>query len=173
MLQTSDVFPALSFPRAGGGEIHLPTDLTGSFGVILFYRGAWSELCLEQLRAFTQASDRIASEGIRVVAVSTDKRETAEALAARHGLPFPIGYVTDAREVSSLAGIMVNDDNAFLEAAGFVIDPDARILTAMYSSIEGFEERIVTVVYSAADIRRLMPDDVLRIVAEAKSTASR
>jgi peroxiredoxin len=168
MLQNNDAFPSLTFARAGGGEIRLPDDLADGFGVILFYRGAWSDACNEQLHAFSQASDRIAAEGIKVVAISVDDRETTEALVERYDLTFPVGYAADAREVSAVTGILVNEDTAYLEATGFVINPNGQIHTAIYSSTEGFEERIVTVVYSAATIGRLMPDDVLRAVAAAK-----
>ena len=40
MLRNKDVFPPLTFARAGGGEIRLPDDLAGGVGVILFHRGS-------------------------------------------------------------------------------------------------------------------------------------
>ncbi len=171
MLENNDLFPALAFARAGGGEIHLPDDLAGGFGVILFYRGAWSNACNEQLYAFAQAAEAFAAEGIKVVAVSVDAREDAEGLVEKYGLTFAVGYAADPQEVSAVTGILVNEDTAYLEATGFVLDPEGRIHTAIYSSTEGFEERTVTIVYSSATISRLMPAEVLRVVASAKSSA--
>ncbi len=40
-LDTGDDFPSLRVPKAGGGEIALPDDLRGSWGVALFYRSHW------------------------------------------------------------------------------------------------------------------------------------
>src|SRR3546814_10023733 len=78
VLQNGDVFPSLTCARAGGGDIHLPGDLAGGFGVILFYRGSWSRACNDQLYAFSRAADKFAEEGIKVVSVSVDDRERSE-----------------------------------------------------------------------------------------------
>lgn len=169
MLQMNDEFPSLTFARAGGGEIRLPDDLAGGFGVILFYRGAFSDVCHAQLHAFSKAWDKIAAEGIKVVAVSADDERATESLVKKYDLTFPTGYAADPRQVSAVTGILVSEDTSYLEATGFVIDPNGRIHTAIYSSTDDFEERIVTVVSSVATIGRLMPDEVLRAVAEARS----
>lgn len=171
MLQTNDAFPPLTFARAGGGEIRLPDDLAGGFGTILFYRGAFSNACNVQLYAFAQASDKIAAENVRIIAVSVDDQQTTEALVKKYDLTFPVGYAADASQVSAATGILVSEDSSYLEVTGFVIDPAGRIHTAIYSATEGLEERIVTVVSSPATIGRLMPDEVLRIVAAARSSA--
>lgn len=169
MLENNDPFPPLAFARAGGGEIHLPGDLAGGFGVILFYRGAWSNACNAQLNAYAKAAGEFAAWRIGVVAVSVDGQEDAEGLVARYGLPFPVGYAADPQAVSAVTGVLVNEDTAYLEAAGFILTPEGRVHTAVYSSTEGFEERIVTVVYSSAAVGRLMPGDVLRVVGAATS----
>ncbi len=170
MLQTNDAFPLLTFARAGGGEICLPGDLAGGYGVILFYRGAFSDVCNAQLHAFSEAWDRIAAEGIKVVAVSADDEQTTDGLIKKYDLPFPVAYAMDTGQVSAVSGILVSEDTSYLEATGFVVDPNGRIHTAIYSSTEGFEERIVTVVSSVSTMGRLMPDEVLRAVAEARSS---
>lgn len=65
MLRNGDVFPSLSFARVGGVEIHLPADLAGGFGVILFHRGAWCPYCNAQLAAFARASDELSVQQVR------------------------------------------------------------------------------------------------------------
>src|SRR3546814_20678798 len=90
MLQNGDVFPSLTFARAGGGEIHLPGDLAGGFGVILFNRGSWCPYCNAPLAAFARASDKLPGEDIKVVSVSVDDREMYEALAENHRLCYPV-----------------------------------------------------------------------------------
>lgn len=172
MLHNGDLFPSLFFPRAGGGEVHLPGDLAGAYGVILFYRGSWSPACNEQLHAFGRAADMFADEGIKVVSVSVDDRETTEALVERHKLGFTVAYAADVTAVSAVTGAFVNEDAVYLDATGFVIDPEGRIETAVYTSAEGSEDRIVTISYSSGVVGRLMPDDVLRLVRNLRSSAS-
>jgi peroxiredoxin len=158
MLQNGDVFPSLSFARAGGGKLNLPGDLAGSFGVILFHRGSWCPYCNAQLAAFARAVDKFTSEGIKVVSVSVEDREKSEALVEKHQLGFPVGYGANARAVSAVTGAFVNDNPYCLQATGFVLDPGGRIATA---------------VYSTRAIGRLMPDDVLGFVRHLKSLAKK
>lgn len=172
MLHTNDVFPSLTFPCAGGGEIHIPSDLAGGFGVILFYRGSWSEACVEQLDAFSRSADKLAKEGIKIVSVSADDRKTTQALVDKYKLTFPVAYAADPRAVTAVTGIPIDEDNAYFEATGFVINPEGRIQTAVYSTYDGPEDRIVTTVSSSEPISRLAPDDVLQLVQHAKSSAN-
>lgn len=154
MLNNGDVFPSLVFARAGGGEIRVPDDVAGGFGVILFNRGSWCRFCNTQLAAFARAADRFADEGIKVVSISVDGQEKAEALVAEYKLAFPVGYGPDGPTVSKATGAFVNDEPAYLQATGFVLDPDGRIVTA---------------VYSTGAIGRLLPDDVLGLVRYIKA----
>lgn len=41
MLDSGDAFPSLTVSKVGGGELNLPGDLAGDWGVILLYRGHW------------------------------------------------------------------------------------------------------------------------------------
>lgn len=170
MLKNHDDFPPLTFPRAGGGEIHLPRDLAGGFGVILFYRGAWSPACNLQLSAFSRAAGKLAGEGIKIVAVSVDNRQATDALVEEYRLAFPVAYAADPRAVSAVTGALVNEDALFLEATGFVIDPEGKVVTIVSSSSEAADDRIVTTSYSADAVGRLMPDDVLRLVHRLKAS---
>lgn len=156
MLHNGDVFPPLTFSRAGGGEVRLPGDLAGGFAVILFHRGSWCPFCNAQLAAFSRAADKFAGEGIKVASVSVDDREKTEALVKKHKLAFPVAYGADARAVSAVTGAFVNDDLLYLQATGFVLNPEGRIVTA---------------VYSTGAIGRLLPDDVLGLVRHLKSSA--
>jgi peroxiredoxin len=153
MLRNNDVFPSLTFARVGGGEVHLPRDLAGEFAVILFHRGSWCPYCNAQLAAFARAAAEFAEEGIKVVSVSADDREKSEALVEKHQLGFPVGYGADARGVSAVTGAFVNENPVCLQATGFILDPEGRIITA---------------VYSTRAIGRLMPDDVLNFVRHFK-----
>ena len=154
MLQNGDVFPSLTFARVGGGEIHSPGDLAGGFGVILFHRAFWCGFCFcnAQLAAFARAADKFGGEDIKNVSVSVDDREKSEALVEKRKRGFSVAYGADARAVSAATGAFVNDAPVYLQATGFVLNPEGPIVTA---------------VYSIGAIGRLMPDDVLGLVLTA------
>ncbi len=156
LLQNHSPFPSLEVPRVGGGALRLPDDLTGSYGVVLLYRGAWCPYCNAQLAAFGRAHTSLTDAGIAVAALSVDDEETSAALVAQRNLPFAVGHSADADEVASAVGAYVNDDPHYLQSTGFVLDPDGRVVTAVYSS---------------AAIGRLMPDDVLGLVTYLKQHA--
>ena len=59
--------------------------------------------------------------------------------------------------IADLTGAYLNDDPRYLQSTGFVLDPEGRVLTAVYSS---------------GAIGRLMPDDVIGLVSHAKSQAA-
>ena len=54
LLHPGDPFPVLRVPLHSGGTLSLPGALAGSFGVILFYRGAWSAYCNAQFGRFSE-----------------------------------------------------------------------------------------------------------------------
>lgn len=145
LLHPGDGFPNLNVPRTGGGRLALPADLAGSYGVVLFYRGAWCPYCNAQLRAFQRAADALAEVGARVAALSIDDQATTEELVATHGLAFPVGHSADAQAIAAATGAFVDPHRGFLQSTGFVLDPDGNVLVSVYSS---------------GAIGRLVPDDV-------------
>ena len=40
-LQQGDRFPSMTFELVGGGQVHIPEDMTGRYMAVLFYRGHW------------------------------------------------------------------------------------------------------------------------------------
>jgi peroxiredoxin len=149
LLHPGDQFPALTVARTGGGTLRLPDDLTGHFGVILFYRGAWCPYCNAQLSAFQRSLDRIADIGASVAALSVDDEATTQGLIAKHGLRFPVGHSADAHTIAAATGAFVNDNPAYLQSTGFVLDPDGRVVVS---------------VYSTGAIGRLVPGDVIGLI---------
>ena len=153
-LQNGQVFPQLQIPSVGGGTIRLPESLAGSFGVVLVYRGAWCPFCSAQLAAFEQATEKLAKLGVKVIAFSVDDEATTAALVAKHKLHFPIGHSANADKVAAATGAYTNDKPHYLQATGFLLAPDASIVSAVYSS---------------GPLGRLVPDDVTGMVAYLKS----
>lgn len=150
LLDNGSRFPFLTFPKIGGGELKLPDDLAGAYGVALFYRGAWCPYCNAQLAAFSRAGARLAEVGIKIAAVSVDDEATSTTLAEKHHLSFPVGYGADADQVAAAVGAYTNREPRYLQSTGFVLDPDGKIVTAVYSS---------------GAIGRLVPDDVIGFVS--------
>ncbi len=59
-----------------------------------------------------------------------DVRKTIE----RHKLTFPVAHGLHARDFSQRTGAFFDGEKGFLEATGFLIAPDGRIATAVYST---------------------------------------
>lgn len=154
LLQNSQTFPQLEIPAVGGGMIKLPESLTGAFGVVLIYRGAWCPFCNAQLAAFEHATEKLAGLGVKVIAFSVDDEATTAALVAKHKLRFPVGHSANADKIAAVTGAYINDKPRYLQATGFLLAPDASIVNAVYSS---------------GPLGRLVPDDVAGMVAYLKS----
>jgi peroxiredoxin len=127
-------FPSLEVLAVGGGTVSLPDDLTGSYGVILIYRGSWCPYCNAQLAAFSRAHDALSELGVKVVALSVDDEQTSAALIAKHKLRFPVGHSADAGKVAAATGAYVNDEPRYLQSSGFVLAPNGTVRVAVYSS---------------------------------------
>jgi len=152
-LQNGEQFPSLAVPAVGGGTISLPDDLAGSYGIVLIYRGSWCPYCNAQLASFSRAGDNLAELGAKVVALSVDDEATASELVAKHKIAFPVGHSADPDKVAATTGAYVNDDPQYLQSTGFVLGPDGKVITAVYSS---------------AAIGRLVADDVLGFLRYTK-----
>jgi peroxiredoxin len=158
-LRNGQIFPHIEIPAVGGGVLNLPQDLAGSFGVVIIYRGHWCPFCNEQMAAFASATESLAKEGIKVVAFSVDDEATTKEFIAKHSIPFKIGHSAKLETIVDATGAYETETPAlghFLETTGFVLAPDGTIVNATYSSLA---------------IGRLVPSDVIRLVAFLKSLA--
>ncbi len=157
LLAPEDLFPNLTITPVDDDPIELPDALSGSFAVVLFYRGAWCPYCNAQLRAFQRDHDRLAEAGIAVVAASVDDEATSRELIAKLGLTFPVGHSADARAFADATGAFVNPEPTHLQSTGFVLSPDGRVIVSVYSS---------------GAIGRLVPEDVVGMVRYIKEHAA-
>ncbi len=148
-LENGQSFPSLQLPLVGGGTLSLPESLSGGFGVVLVYRGAWCPYCRGQLAAFSRAKDSLDAAGLKVAALSVDDEEASSALVEKLRLTFPVAHSADADKVAAELGCYVNDEPRYLQSTGFVLAPDGSVVTAVYSS---------------SVIGRLLPDDVVGFV---------
>ena len=156
-LENDQIFPTIEVPAVGGGVIRLPDELNGSYGVVLIYRGNWCPFCNEQMAAFVAAKEALQENGIKVVAFSVDDETATRDFIAKHDISFAVGHSADIEMIVDVTGSYRNEaptHGEFLENTGFVLAPDGRVLNAVYSS---------------RAIGRLVPGDVVRLVAFMKS----
>jgi peroxiredoxin len=154
LLNPGDHFPPITITPVDGDAIDLPDALAGHFAVILFNRGSWCPYCNAQLRAFQRNVEKLDGLGIKVVSLSVDDEATTRELIAKHGLTFPVGHSADAAAIREATGAFVNPDPVYVQATGFVLDPDGNVIVSVYSS---------------GAIGRLMPEDVAGLVDYVKS----
>jgi peroxiredoxin len=155
-LQNGETFPALDVLAIGGGTVQIPQSLQGSYGVVLIYRGAWCPFCQAQLAGFQRAGEKLAATGIKVVALSVDDEPTTIGTIEKHKLSFPVGHSADADKVAAITGAYTNEAPHYLQTTGFLLDPEGKVLNAVYSS---------------GPIGRLVAEDVIGMVAYLKSKA--
>jgi peroxiredoxin len=93
----------------------------------------------------------------KVVALSVDDESTTQALIAKHGLNFPVGYRADAEAIAEATGAFVNPDPIYLQSTGFVLDPGGRVVVSVYSS---------------GAIGRLVPEDVVGLIRYLRDHAA-
>jgi peroxiredoxin len=155
-LQNGQTFPALDVSAVGGGTISIPQSLSGSYGVVLIYRGAWCPYCQAQLSGFQRASGKLAEAGIKVVALSVDDEATTVGTIEKFKLSFPVGHSANADKVAAITGAYTNESPRYLQTTGFLLAPDGTILNAAYSS---------------GPIGRLVAEDVIGMVTYLKSKA--
>jgi peroxiredoxin len=153
-LHNGNALPILTLDTVGDGTVSVTHHLAGHYGVVLIYRGSWCPYCNVQLSSFARAKEKLDELGTRVVALSVDNRADAAALVEKHRLNFPVGYGVDADKIASSTGTYVNDSPRCLQTTGFVLDPNGKVITAVYSS---------------GAIGRLVAEDVIGFVRYMKS----
>ena len=157
LLHPGDTFPHLELDLVGGKQLLLPDALRGRYGVVLLNRGAWCPFCTSQLRAFQRVQHRLDQLGATVVSLSVDDEATTEALVEKHGLQFAVAHSADADAVAEVTGAFVNPDPVYLQATGFVLDPEGRVLVSAYSS---------------GAIGRLTAEDVIGLIRHVREAAA-
>ena len=85
---------------------------------------------------------------LQVVGLSVDRRENLAELSDRLGLEFPLVGELRYPDAVDAIGAYRNDGRSSFHATGIVLSPDQRVEAA---------------VYSASNIGRLMPEEVMRV----------
>ena len=155
-LNNGDPFPNLTLDTVADGTLSLTRHLSGFYGAVLIYRGSWCPYCNAQLAAFARAREKLDELGLKTAALSVDSKVDAAALVDKHKLSFPVAYGADADKIAAATGAYVNDSPRYLQSTGFVLDPNGKVITAVYSS---------------GAIGRLVAEDVVGLIRYVKSKA--
>ncbi len=107
------------FKSITGFTFELPNEFTGSWGLVLLYRGGWWPFCRQQLADFQKFADAFEKLDVRLLAASTDNIEDATKTVKDHQITFPVAYGLDAKEISSVAGAFSQEEKKFIHATGF------------------------------------------------------
>ena len=144
MLMPRQTVPALDVPTLAHGPFSLVADAAQHFTLIVFYRGLHCPICAKYLLELGRLLPEFDKRGVKVVALSSDNRERAQAMAdklsapgLRMGYDLPLSvarawglYVSTSRGVTSIG---VEEPALFAEPGVFLVKPDA---TLYYGAVQ-------------------------------------
>ena len=130
-MQAGVPFPAISVPKAGGGELQLGG--SGRWRTVVIYRGKHCPICRRYLKTLDSLLDDFHQADIDVVVASADPKEKAESMAAEEGWRFPVGYGLTLDQMRTL-GLYLSDprspqetDRPFGEPGLFVLNAEGNV----------------------------------------------
>jgi peroxiredoxin len=136
--------PALQAPTLAHGDYVLAADAPLAFGLIVFYRGLHCPICLKTLLELGRLLPEFDKRGVKVVALSGDSRERAQAMADKvnapglrlgYGVPLAMArdwglYISTSRGTTSIG---IEEPPLFAEPGVFIVRPDG---TLYYGAVQ-------------------------------------
>ena len=127
--------PSLQLPTLDHGNFALETDAAPNFTLVMFYRGLHCPICLKYLLELGRLQPEFDKRGVKVVAISSDSQERAQAMADKVRTPaLRVGYglsLAQARAwglyISTSRGttsIGIEEPPLFSEPGVFIVRPD-------------------------------------------------
>ena len=144
MLIPRQPVPALSVPTLGHGDFTLASDAALHFTLVVFYRGLHCPICLKYLLELSRLLPDFEQRGVKVIALSSDTAERAQAMADKlrapglrvgHSLPLAVArawglYISTSRGMTSIG---VEEPALFSEPGVFLVRPDG---TLYYGAVQ-------------------------------------
>lgn len=138
MLMPRQPVPALSVPTLAHGDFDLAADAAPNFTLVVFYRGLHCPICLKYLLELGRLQPEFDKRGVKVIALSSDGRDRAQAMADKLNAPgLRMGYgvaLGKAREwglyISTSRGktsIGIEEPALFAEPGVFIVRPDGSL----------------------------------------------
>ena len=136
--------PGLKVETVQHGAFDLSKE-TGSFGtLVVFYRGLHCPICATYLKELERLTPEFAARGVTTIAISSDTRDRAEAMAEKigaqqlrfgHSLPLEIArswglFISTSRGTTSIG---IEEPALFSEPGVFVVRPDG---TLYYGAVQ-------------------------------------
>jgi peroxiredoxin len=144
MLIPRQPVPALRVPTLTHGSFDLAADAAPRFTMVVFYRGLHCPICLKYLLELGRLQADFEQRGVKLIAVSSDNRERAQAMADKLDAPgLRMGHdlaLANAREwglyISTSRGktsIGIDEPALFSEPGVFIVRPDG---TLYYGAVQ-------------------------------------
>ncbi|MBU0745369.1 MAG: AhpC/TSA family protein [Gammaproteobacteria bacterium] len=144
MLIPRQPVPALSVPTLAHGDFTLASDAAQHFTLVVFYRGLHCPICLKYLLELGRLVPEFEQRGVKVIALSSDTAERAQAMADKvrapglrmgHSLPLAVArawglYISTSRGMTSIG---VEEPALFSEPGVFLVRPDG---TLYYGAVQ-------------------------------------
>ena len=135
MLMPRQPVPALSVPTVAHGDFTLASEAPQHFTLVVFYRGLHCPICLKYLLELCRLLPEFEQRGVKVIALSSDSAERAQAMADKlrtpdlrvgHSLPLAVArawglYISASRGMTSIG---IEEPPLFSEPGVFLVLPD-------------------------------------------------
>jgi len=143
-LMPRQAVPPLQLPTLDHGSFMLGEDAAPNFTLVVFYRGLHCPICLKYLLELGRLQPEFEKRGVKVVAISSDGRDRAQAMADKVRAPaLRMAYdlsLSKAREwglyISTSRGttsIGIEEPALFSEPGVFIVRPDG---TLYYGAVQ-------------------------------------
>ena len=143
-LMPRQAVPALQVPTLDHGSFTLGDDAAPSFTLVVFYRGLHCPICTKYLLELGRLQPEFDQRGVKVIAISSDGRERAQAMADKLRAPhlrigFDLGlalarewglYISTSRGTTSIG---IEEPTLFSEPGIFIVRPDG---TLYYGAVQ-------------------------------------
>jgi peroxiredoxin len=144
MLMPRQAVPSLQVATLAHGDFVLADDDASHFTLLVFYRGLHCPICAKYLLELGRLLPEFAKRGVKVIALSSDTRERAQAMADKlnapdlrmgHGLALSKArewglYISTSRGVTSIG---IEEPALFSEPGVFIVRPDG---TLFYGAVQ-------------------------------------
>lgn len=144
MLMPRQPVPELRVPTLAHGDYLLTSEAPANFNLLVFYRGLHCPICLKYLLELARLQPEFDKRGVKVIAISSDGHERAQALAdklqspdLRIGFDLPLAearawglYISTSRGQTSIG---IDEPALFSEPGVFIVRPDG---TLYYGAVQ-------------------------------------
>ena len=143
-LMPRQAVPPLQVPTLAHGSFTLGEDAAPNFTLVVFYRGLHCPICLKYLLELGRLQPEFEKRGVKVIAISSDGRDRAQAMADKlHAPSLRLGcdlslakarewglYISTSRCTTSTG---IEEPPLFSEPGVFIVRPDG---TLYYGAVQ-------------------------------------